>query len=174
MRCGKCGVIDYQDVVYIAPEHKLAAYRFLINRMLTLPIPQEQRHEEWQNILQIAHKNNFPRSLITNLKHRIEKKLTQPTPPTTPRHDTKWTTFTYASPQSRKITNLFKHTNIKIAFKCNNTIAQLLKLANKTPHHTPYDRSGTYTLTCKMCRLAYVGQTSRSLKLRYQEHTRSI
>ena len=29
-----------------------------------LPIPQEQRHEEWQNILQIAHKNNFPRSLI--------------------------------------------------------------------------------------------------------------
>ena len=75
------------------PKHKLVAYWFLINRMLTLPIPQEQRHEEWQNILHFAHRNNFPRSLITNLKHRIEKKLTQPTPPTTPRHDTKWTTF---------------------------------------------------------------------------------
>ena len=104
--------------------------------------------------------NNFPRSIITNLKHRIEKKLTQLTPPTTSRHDTKWTTFTYASPQIRKTTNLFKHTNIKIAFKCNNTIAQLLKPANKTPHHTPYDRSGNYALTCKTCQLAYVGQTS--------------
>jgi hypothetical protein len=53
------------------PEHKLAAYRFLINRMLTLPIPKEQHREEWQNILHIAYGNNFPRSLITNLKHRI-------------------------------------------------------------------------------------------------------
>jgi hypothetical protein len=114
------------------PEHKLAAYRFLTSRMLTLPIPQE-RHEEWQNILHIAQGNNFPRSLITNLKHRIKKTLTQLTPPTTSRHDTKWTTSTYMSPQIRKITNLFKHTDIKIAFKCNNTIAQLLKLANKTP-----------------------------------------
>jgi hypothetical protein len=66
-----------------SPEHKLAAYRF-INRMLTLPIPQEQRHEEWQNMLHIAHGNNFSRSLITNLKHRIKKKLTQPTPPPPP------------------------------------------------------------------------------------------
>jgi hypothetical protein len=55
------------------PEHKLAAYRFLISRMLTLPIPKEQRHEEWLNILHIAQGNNFPRSLITNLKHRIKK-----------------------------------------------------------------------------------------------------
>ena len=105
------------------PEHKLAAYRFLIRRMFTLPVHKEQRHEEWQNILHTAHRNNFPRCLITNLKHRIKKKLTQPSPPTTSRHDTKWTTFTYTSPQIRKITNLFKNTNIKLAFKCNDTIA---------------------------------------------------
>jgi hypothetical protein len=130
------------------PEQKLAAYRFLINRMPTLPIPKEQSHEEWQNILHIAHGNNFPRSLITNLKHRMKEKLTQLTPPTTSRHDTKWTTFTYTSPQIRKITTLFKHTNLKIAFKCNTTIAQLLTPANNPPLHTPYDRSGIYLLTC--------------------------
>jgi hypothetical protein len=37
------------------------------------------------------------------------------------------------SPQIRKVTNLSKHTNIKIAFKCKDTIAQLLKPANITP-----------------------------------------
>ena len=97
-----------------------------------------------------------------------------PTPPTTFRHDIKWTTFTYTSPQIRKITNLYKHTNTKIAFNCNDTIAQLLKPANNTTLHTPYDRSGIYSLTCCTCHQAYVGQASRSLKLHYQEHTRSI
>jgi hypothetical protein len=42
---------------------------------------------------------------------------------------------------------------------------------NKTPY---YNRSGIYKLTCNTCKLAYVGQTSRSLKLRFQEHIRYI
>ena len=63
---------------------------------------------------------------------------------------------------------------IKISFKCNNTISELLKPTNNTTPHTPYDRSGIYSLTCCTCQQAYVGQICRSLKLRYQEHTRSI
>jgi len=79
-------------------------------------------------------------------------------------------TFTNISPQIRKITNFFRHTNVKIAFKCNNKISQLMK--PNTDNYTPYyNRSGIYKLTCNTCKLAYVGQTSRGLKLRYQEHT---
>ena len=44
-----------------------------------------------------------------------------------------------------------------------------------TDNNTPYyNRSGIYKLTCNTCKLAYVSQTSRSLKLRFQEHTRYI
>jgi hypothetical protein len=40
-----------------------------------------------------------------------------------------------------------------------------------TTNNTPYyNRSGIYKLTCNTYKLAYVGQTSRSLKLRFQEH----
>jgi len=39
----------------------------------------------------------------------------------------KWATFTYYSPKIRKLTNLFKHTNINIAFKNTNTIQQYTK-----------------------------------------------
>jgi hypothetical protein len=72
-----------------------------------------------------------------------------------------------------KITNLFRHTYVKIAFKCNNKISRLMKpnTVNNTPY---YNRSGIYKLTCNICKLAYVGQTSRSLKLRFQEHIRYI
>jgi hypothetical protein len=82
-------------------------------------------------------------------------------------------TFTYVSPQIRKIRNLFRHTKVKIAFKCNNKISQLMKpnIDNNTPC---YNRSGIYKLTRNTCKLAYVGQTSQSLKLRFQEHTQYI
>jgi len=78
-----------------------------------------------------------------------------------------------SSPHMRKITNLFKHANVKIAFRCNNTIARLTKPPNvhKIPPHNKWD---IYQLTCNSCGLSYVGQNSRSLKIRYQEHIRYI
>jgi len=47
----------------------------------------------------------------------------------------KWAVFTYYNPRIRKPTNLFKHTNICIAFRSTNTIQQYIK--TKTPNHTP-------------------------------------
>jgi hypothetical protein len=71
------------------------------------------------------------------------------------------------------ITNLFKHTDIKIAFKTSNTIQQRTKTRN---HDTTHDlsKSGIYKMTCKTCNKAYIGQTSRNLPLRCREHIRYI
>jgi hypothetical protein len=41
-------------------EHKMAAYRYIINRMLTLPLPAERRNDEWQRILTTADNNQYP------------------------------------------------------------------------------------------------------------------
>jgi len=81
--------------------------------------------------------------------------------------------FTYYSPKIRKITNLFKHTDTDIAFSNTNTLHQLTKpkIINETTEH---DKSGVYKLTCNTCHKSYIGQTSRSLKLRFQEHARYI
>jgi hypothetical protein len=48
-------------------------------------------------------------------------------------NNTKWATFTYYSPKVRKITNLFKQTDIKIAFKKVNVY--LSSLMTKVPDH---------------------------------------
>jgi hypothetical protein len=108
-------------------EHKQAAYRFFINRMLSLPLNEVQRHKEWISIKQTARNNNIPIHLLTNLRFNIQKNLNQSHLPTTSIQDTKWATFTHSSPHVRKITNLFKNTNVKVTFKSNNTIAQLTK-----------------------------------------------
>ena len=87
----------------------------------------------------------------------------------------RWATFKHSSLHVRKITSLFKNTNVRVALKSINTIAQLTKLHTATmPSPTPHDMSGIYSLTCNTCKQAYVGQTSRNLKLRYQKHTRYI
>jgi hypothetical protein len=154
-------------------EHKMTA-RFLTRRILTLPLQQEQRRKEWHHILHTARNNSFPTHQIVKLRNKIQKQRSQPKPPETLIPNLKWTTFTYSTPQIRKITNLFKHTNVKIAFKATNTIAQLTKPPNTTSHLSPYDKSGIYSLKYKTCQLTYAGQTSRSLRLRFQEHTRYI
>jgi hypothetical protein len=43
-------------------------------------------------------------------------------------HDqkTKWVTFTYSGREVRKVTNLFRDTNIKVAFRTRNTIQDIL------------------------------------------------
>jgi len=138
--------------------------------MLSLPL-NEVQHKEWRSIKQTARNNNIPIHLPTKLRHNIQKKLNQPHLPTASIQDTKWATFTHSSPHVRKVTNLLKNTNVKVTFKSNNTIAQLTK-----PHTTiihspnPHDMSSMYSLTCSTCKQAYVGQTSRTLRIRHQEH----
>jgi hypothetical protein len=39
----------------------------------------------------------------------------------------KWATFTYSGPEIRTITNLFRHTNLKIAYETTNIIKHHLK-----------------------------------------------
>jgi len=69
----------------------------------------------------------------------------------------------------RCITNLFKHSDLKIAFKATNTLQQQLseQQTNKNP-------SGIYKLKCNACNKAYVGQCGRSIDIRHKEHIRYI
>ena len=59
----------------------------------------------------------------------------------------KWATFIYHSPQIRKLTDIFKQSNINIKFKSTNTIQRCTK--PKTPDkNQEYNMSGLYKLTC--------------------------
>jgi hypothetical protein len=61
------------------------------------------------------------------------------------------------------MTKLLKHTNLKIAYKKNNSTE--LNLKPKVQTTNKYLASGVYKLTCADCGKAYVGQTGEiSLK----------
>jgi len=77
-------------------------------------------------------------------------------------------TFTYIRKETTFITNLFKNTDIKIAFHTNNTI--LSQLTHKNQKADKYTSSGVYKLTCPGCQKAYVGLTGRSFLACYNEN----
>ena len=148
-------------------EHKMAAYRYMITRMTTLPLTQARKEAEWHTITTIAKNNDYPTSTIKKLRHRIENNTYTHKKDT---DNTKWATFTYHNHSIRKITNLFKHTNIRIAYRSTNKTQDLIKqrLHTQKPDH---EKSGVYQLTCNTCKLHYIGQTSRNLRQRHREHT---
>jgi hypothetical protein len=148
-------------------------YSYYIERMLNLPLNKERQHREWLTILRIAQCNKFPPTLLHKLRHQIENKTKQATPPTSTDNNKKWATFNFTSPHIRRITNLFKNTSVKVAFRCHNTVGRATKSPNdhSIPHHNKW---GIYQLTCNSCNLLYVGQTSRSLRILFQQHIRYI
>jgi hypothetical protein len=81
----------------------------------------------------------------------------------------KWVTFTHFSPLIRRVTNLFKQTNLKVAFRTTNTIKQ-----KKKKKQVYKDPSRIYKLKCNTCNGVYVGQSGWALNVRYKEHIRYI
>ena len=154
-------------------EQKFAAYRYYIERMLNLPLNAGHQKSEWSKILHIARQNIFPSTIIQKLRYQIKHKTKHTIPHTNMNKNKRWVTFTYISPQIRKVTNIFRNTNVKIAFRCRNTIGNLIK-SSKDHNIQPHNKCGIYQLPCNTCNLAYVGQMSHSLNIRCQEHIRYI
>ena len=91
-------------------QQKLPAYIFYINRLLSTPITDQARQQEWNTICTIAKNNGFPLQLIHNLKNKITRtQHTTNTPAQTAKK--KWMAFTYHSPLIHKITT---HSKIPI------------------------------------------------------------
>jgi hypothetical protein len=139
--------------------------------MITMPISEQAAKQEWRKIIIMAHNNGFPAHLIQQIKKQltIARKKGTTQAKAVQQRNRKWVTFTFHSPSIYKITNLFKRTNLKIAFRPTNTIYQ--QLSNKTNNPNP---TGIYQLKCNTCNYAYVGQSGRPITTRHKEHLRYI
>jgi hypothetical protein len=111
---------------------KLAAFHYFIQRLNSLPITHKAKEQEWQQSLTTAHNNDFPEHIIQELKNKRYTNTNQPTHiAVTPSQPKTWFKFRFHSPAIYKVTNLFKNTNVKIAFTATNTIFHQLTQKQK-------------------------------------------
>jgi len=148
-------------------EQKTAAFRYYVNRLISLPLKQREKSKERNSILNMAKNNGFSAEQITKIKKQIRQKSKEHTYI----NKTKtWATFTYYGGFMRGITNIFKNSTVKTAYRTTNNIFNLLA----SEKHTSWRLSGIYRLTCNTCNQAYIGQTGRTINIRYKEHIRYI
>jgi hypothetical protein len=55
-------------------QFKMAAYRFMLNRLYSLPMSQEHKNLEMNIIIQLAKQNGYPIKLIQQLDNQIQEK----------------------------------------------------------------------------------------------------
>jgi hypothetical protein len=87
-------------------EHRLAAFNFYMNRMLTLPITKQAKQQEWKIVHAMDQNNGFPLHIVRNMRKKLTAKIKNSTPnhnTTTQQTNKKWVT-SYYSPLIRKIT----------------------------------------------------------------------
>ena len=156
-------------------EHKMSAIRYLTSWLITYPLNNIDKKEEYKTTKHILHNNKYDPLLLDKAISTVNTKThtQQETLPTQTIHKTKLATFTYVGPQTKFITKLFKNTNLNIAYKTNNTIGKLLT-PNNTSTSDKFNKSGIYQLTCLDCNMKYIGQTGRSIYTRYCEHFRDF
>jgi len=103
--------------------------------MFKLPLNKENQLKEWTTILDNARSNNFPDNIIINLRQQIQQKIER-------NITTHWTQKQHQVDDihlcipTNQENYLFRHTKVKIAFKCNNKISQLIKKTLIITHHT--------------------------------------
>jgi len=133
-----------------------------------MSISEQAVKQEWNKIFIMAQNNGFPAHLIHGMKRQLMAKKERTTQTQVmQQHNKNWITFTYHSPSIHKVTNLFKRTNLKIAFRPTKTIYQ--QLSNKANNPNP---SGIYEyqLKCNTFNRIYVGQSGRPITTRHREH----
>ena len=137
--------------------------------MLSIPIIEQARQQEWNVISNIARNNGFPLQIIHNLMKKLLLKTRKIESTLTQIQRKKWITFTYHSPLIHEVTNLFKSTDLNVAFRECNTIYN--QLCDRIPL-SKINSSGVYKLQCKTRNICWPDWNS--IEIRHHEHTRYI
>jgi hypothetical protein len=133
--------------------------------MNTYRLNEDTKNQELQITEQIAESNGFDAAMVQHINKPKQKRDNEG-------NKELWAKFTYIGKGIRTITELFKDTPIRVAYKVNNTINKRLmpKPDNSNPQKC-FDKSGIYSLTCPDCDMKCVGPTGRAVKQLPSYHT---
>jgi hypothetical protein len=128
----------------------------MMNRLNKYPVSTSNKHKETQLINIILRNNGYPPHLY--MHKQVANKITNTVQQ---QQKQKWATFTYMGSQTRAITKQFKNSNIRIAYRTNNTIRNYLQ--NKDHNPDKYSHSGIYELKCSSCQLCTLDKQAVTL-----------
>jgi hypothetical protein len=128
-------------------EHKISGIKYLLNRVYNYPITEKAKDTEMTTIKNILENNKYNTNIITTLSTKKNKQKILGNPE---KQKIKWATFSYIGKETRKITKIFRNTNLKVAFRTKNNLQSVLKPKLQTDKY----KKKQY-ISCEMPRLPH-------------------
>jgi hypothetical protein len=154
--------------------HKLAAFRFLIRRLNTIPLSKHNFDRELNYIKRIAAMNGYNARLVESLQRKItwQIKLAQNTRlDNNSDEQVSRRTVTFCGRTSEKVVSAINGYNADMKFVYTSKNFKLRSLLCNTKDKIPdHKKSIIYAISCQDCQRRYIGQTRRALSVRYKEH----
>ena len=157
----------------------------LLNRAFNLPSTTDGKSKEIQHVTNALKANGYPSSIISNILKKKKKPPTQtiPTPEELVGLFFKWTDPLNTSPDfacipyinglTEPLTRLLRNNGIRVVTKPHRTLQQEFPSPKFRPP-IELQTNVVYKITCTDCPWNYIGETSRCLLTRKQEHIRNV
>nr|XP_039254369.1 uncharacterized protein LOC120331363 [Styela clava] len=143
--------------------HKRSVISSLINRAKSLISDERKQKLEINFIKKTLRQNGYPKKMFSNQNNRQDTKEELKPITSTP----------YVKGLGEKIRRILEDVRIKVSFKPQNTIGQLLSNVKDRP--CPNKKNGVvYAIPCVDCCSIHIGETKRSLETGRKEHQRDV
>lgn len=155
--------------------HKMAAFHSMIHRMVNIPLPIEHYMKEVETIKEFARMNGYRENIVDKLirKHQKQKRYKDLTTLKKEKEENgRRVCFNFAPPITNKIADTLHTHNYKVVYNSNNSLGRLL--GTTKDKQCEKDKEGIYEITCKKCKMKYIGQTKRNIGIRFKEHISHI
>ena len=152
------------------PNQKMSAFRYMLNRVLEVPLDNNNVSKELNTILKIGLNNGYTIADIQNVYNKLHKNniIKRIYPHSSIKKN--YITIKYEPTINKQLQNVLNQYNIAISNNNKHKIGKIL--CNNKPKVNIFQKSGIYKITCNNCDKFYVGQTGRDLGTRFKEHTK--
>lgn len=158
-------------------QHKLAAYHSMVHRLCRMKLSANDYMTEYKYIKEVAKINGYKDDLVDMLIKKHMDKINKFNLSTLfsqhkPEVNRKRVALPYIPRIMNKIKNKFREYDLDIVYTNQNKLMNLL--GSTKDKIDCLHKSGIYSIQCGDCMCEYIGQTKRSILVRYKEHSSYI
>ena len=150
------------------PSQKAAIVKTLFSRAKALSSSQEFVRDECFKIQSMLHQNNYPMKFVNRRFPSSSKSLQ-----VKDKKKTRFAVIPYVQGLSEAIKRILSPLDIQVSFQPHTNLRKMLSRV-KDPTPTLQKSNVVYCIPCDTCHRVYIGQTSRLLKTRIDEHKRAV
>jgi hypothetical protein len=141
-----------------------------------LPLSLANYITEVNTIKHLANINGYKEYIIDRMinKHnrRLNLRSLTTLQYTKESDDLEYRKFSFSGDLSYKLSSIFKKHHIKTVFTNDQKLKNLL--GNTKDKIENIEKAGIYKIECKECNDTYIGQTKRSIQIRFKEHLKTF